>query len=83
MPAPDFRNRNPLSGLVDTSGFNAPTLNGSANDNGGRLGLVQPAQFDSTPNSKFELGADRGDRALVLAWERWHHQLSQAIYDRW
>ena len=58
-------------------------LGGSAAQNGGRLGLVQPAQFGETPNSKFDLGAERGDRELVLAWERWHHQLSQAIYQRW
>ena len=86
MPAPDFRSGRPLAGLVDTAGFNAP-LRGGATDAGGRLGLVQPAQFDESANananSKFDLGAERGDRALVLAWERWHHQLSQAIYDRW
>jgi hypothetical protein len=86
MPAPDFRGGPPLTGLVDTSGFNAP-LRGTASDNGGRLGLVQPAQFDARAdneaNKKFDLGAERGDRALVLAWERWHHQLSQAIYQRW
>lgn len=86
MPAPDFRGGPPLTGLVDTSGFNAP-LRGTASDNGGRLGLVQPAQFDESANNdankKFDLGVERGDRALVLAWERWHHQLSQAIYERW
>ena len=86
MPAPDFRSGPPLTGLVDTSGFNA-ALRGTASDNGGRLGLVQPAQFDSSANNeankKFDLGAERGDKALVLAWERWHHQLSQAIYQRW
>jgi hypothetical protein len=86
MPAPDFRSGAPLAGLVDTSGFNAP-LRGTASDNGGRLGLVQPAQFDESANNdankKFDLGAERGDHALVLAWERWHHQLSQAIYQRW
>ena len=82
MPAPDFGAGRPLTGIVDTGAFSAP-LRGNATDGGGSLGLVQPAQFDNTPNSKFDLGAERGDRQLVLAWERWHHQLSQAIYDRW
>ncbi len=81
MPAPNF-NAPPLTGLVDTSGFSQP-LRGNAIDNGAKLGLVQPGQFDNAANSKFDLGAERGDKELVLAWERWHHQLSQAIYDRW
>ncbi|MBI1271007.1 hypothetical protein GC174_11305 [bacterium] len=34
-------------------------------------------------NNKFDLGADRNSRELTLAWERWHKQLSKAIYDSW
>ncbi|HEY9733370.1 MAG TPA: TonB C-terminal domain-containing protein [Drouetiella sp.] len=81
QPAPDFGGGRQLTGLVDTGGFSAP-LSGSATDSGGRLGVLQPAQFDNS-NKKFDLGAERGDKQLVLAWERWHHQLSQAIYERW
>jgi hypothetical protein len=82
VAAPDFRAARGLTGIVDTAAFNQP-LSGSATDNGGRLGLVQPATFGSIPNNKFDLGSERGDRQLVLAWETWHHQLSAAIYHRW
>jgi hypothetical protein len=79
--APDFRNGSPLAGLVDTGAFTP--LRGGASDDGGRLGLLKPTEFGTIPNNKFDLGAERGDRALVLAWETWHHQLSAAIYHRW
>jgi hypothetical protein len=79
--APDFRSGSPLAGLVDTGAFTP--LRGGASDDGGRLGLLKPTEFGSIPNNKFDLGAERGDRALVLAWETWHHQLSAAIYHRW
>lgn len=69
-----------LKGLVDTNAFSRP-LTGNAQDNGGRLGLMKPS-FDKE-NSKFDLGADRNSRELTLAWEAWHHQLSQEIYQRW
>jgi hypothetical protein len=82
VAAPDFRAARGLTGLVDTTAFSQP-LSGSATDNGGRLGLVQPATFGSIPNNKFDLGSERGDRQLVLAWETWHHQISAAIYHRW
>jgi len=71
-----------LSGLVDTSSFNKP-LSGRATDSDGKLGLLQPAQFGTIPANKFDLGADRSSRELVLAWEKWHHQLSAEIYSRW
>jgi len=80
--AGEMRQGPPLTGLVDTGAFTRP-LQGSAMDNGGKLGLLSPAQFGDIPNTKFDLGAERGDRQLVLAWEAWHHQLSQAIYRRW
>jgi hypothetical protein len=71
----------PQSGLVDTSAF-AP-LKGSAQQGDANLGLMKPGQFGAIPNDKFDLGAERGSRALVVAWELWHKQLSQAIYARW
>jgi hypothetical protein len=63
--------------LIDNSLF------GGAQKDDGRMGLASPGQFAPLPPNKFDLGADRGSRELVLAWERWHHQLSQAIYSRW
>jgi len=80
--APQIAPQRPLTGLVDTSAFSAP-LNGAAQKDSGKLGLVAPGQFGSIPNSQFDLGAERGSKELVLAWERWHKQLSQAIYSRW
>lgn len=68
--------------LVDTGAFSNP-LKGNAQRQDGKLGLVQPGQFGEVAPNKFDLGADRGSKELVLAWERWHHQLSQAIYSRW
>jgi hypothetical protein len=79
---PQMAPQRPQSGLVDTSAFSAP-LKGNAQENGATLGLMKPGQFGSIPNSKFDLGAERGSKEMVLAWERWHKQLSQAIYARW
>jgi hypothetical protein len=80
MTAPDFRGK-AITGLVDTSAFKP--LSGSATRNDGKLGLLQPAQFGSIPNSKFDLGAERGSKELTLAWEAWHKQLSAAVYQTW
>lgn len=80
MPAPDFRGKT-ITGLVDTSAFSP--LSGRASRNDGKLGLVQPAQFGTIPNSKFDLGTERGSKELTLAWEAWHKQLSAAVYKTW
>jgi hypothetical protein len=37
---------------------------------------------DSQPHS-FDLGAERESEAMVLAWERWHHQFSAVVFQRW
>lgn len=76
MEAPNFR-----AGLVDTNAFRQP-LAGRAQDDGVRLGLLKPNDFANLP-SKFDVGAERGSKEMVLAWERWHKQLSEAIYTRW
>ena len=81
MLAPDFHKG--LNGLVNTSAFNSAPLNGHATRDDAHFGLLKPADFGTIPNSKFDLGADRGSREMTLAWEAWHHQLSQAIYRRW
>lgn len=70
----------PLSGMVDTSQFSKP-FNGQAQAAG--LGLVHPDQFSNLSADKFDLGADRGSKELLIGWERWYKQLSAAIYNRW
>jgi hypothetical protein len=97
--APDFRIGRPLTGtvggtglngnVVDSTAFNAP-LTGSVNG-AGTNGVVQSGQFAAAPPQQqslptarnFDLGADAGSKELVLAWERWHQQLSKVIYERW
>lgn len=68
--------------LVDTTAF-APPLSGQAKQDDFKLGVVKADQFKMPPPNNFDLGAERNSRELVLAWERWHRQLSQAIYSRW
>jgi hypothetical protein len=80
MPAPDFRGR-PLTGMIDTHAGNP--FQGRATNDDVKLGLLKPADFGSIPNTKFDLGAERGSKELTLAWEAWHHQLSHAVYLRW
>lgn len=69
-------------GVADVSAFKTP-LAGRAQDEGFSLGAVQPGDFASIPPNKFDLGAERGSKEMMLAWERWHKQLSAAIYQRW
>lgn len=69
-------NRAPMQGsAVDSTAFAGPSaapLNGTVDSN----------DFAKPPKN-FDIGADRGSREMVLAWERWHKQLSGAIYGRW
>jgi outer membrane biosynthesis protein TonB len=44
--------------------------------------VVDDNAFAKAP-SNFDIGAERGSKEMTLAWERWHKQLSQAIYTRW
>ena len=76
-PADNYR---ASAGLVDTSAFK-PTLNGNARQDDTRLGIVQKDDF-KLPRG-FDLGAERNSKELTLAWEKWHKQFSQAIYERW
>lgn len=70
--------RSPLRGsAVDAGAFagtaespNSSPLAGAVND------------FAKAPKN-FDIGAERGSKEMVLAWERWHRQLSGAIYERW
>ncbi len=71
--------RSPLSGsLVEPSAFLQPQSPAAAPLGG----MVDIGDFSKLPRN-FDLGAERQSREMVLAWERWHHQLSQAIYERW
>lgn len=77
----------PLTGLIDTNKFSNP-LSGNVNSGNldsqtASLGLVQPDKFQDLSANKFDLGADRGSRELMIGWERWYKQLSGAIYGRW
>jgi len=75
---------NPLGGraMVDTASF-APPLSGRAQNDDFKLGVVKADEFKAPPPKNFDLGAERGSKELLLAWERWHKQLSAAIYHRW
>jgi hypothetical protein len=68
------------AGLVDTAAFK-PALSGNARQDDSRLGIVQKDDF-KLPRG-FDLGAERNSKELTLAWEKWHKQFSQAIYERW
>lgn len=68
--------------FVDTASFAAPTLPGKAQHDDLQSGLVQSQDFANLPKN-FDIGADRGSKEMVLAWERWHKQLAGAIYSLW
>ncbi len=73
-------NINAQTTSVDIAAFSGP-LRGNANQDDLRAGVLKPDQFALPP--QFDIGAERGSREMLLAWERWHHQLSSAIYERW
>lgn len=66
---------------VDTSAFAAP-LAGKADNSQLNGTAVQSADFANLPKG-FDIGADKGSKELVLAWEKWHKQLASAIYQVW
>ena len=45
-------------------------------------GTVDSSEFANLPKG-FDIGADKGSKELVLAWEKWHKQLAGAIYSVW
>jgi hypothetical protein len=72
--------RTPLAGsAVDSSAFAAPL---TPRNSPLSSGVVDTNAFAQPPKN-FDIGTERGSKELVLAWEKWHHQLSQAIYERW
>lgn len=85
--APPIRiSRKPAKNLVASRGsFDVSTFkNGfklEADHNSARLGIAKSSDFLS--RNKFDLGTERNSRELLVAWEKWHKQLSKAIYDTW
>lgn len=70
----------PLQGsAIDATAFNAPLMPGKADQDV----LKGVANDFAAPPKNFDIGAERSSREMVLAWERWHKQLSEAIYTRW
>lgn len=70
---------NALQGsAVDSSAF-APLMPGKVKQDA----LQGVANDFAVPPKNFDIGAERGSKEMVLAWERWHKQLSEAIYTRW
>lgn len=65
---------------VDSNAFAGP-LNGKVDDNQLK-GAVDSGEFARLPKG-FDIGADKGSKELVLAWEKWHKQLAGAIYQVW
>jgi hypothetical protein len=80
LDRPTAGNGSPMTGLVNTSQFSQPLMGNAQN---GSMGLVRPDEFRNLSAQKFDLGADRGSRELLIAWDRWYKQLSAAIYNRW
>ena len=72
--------RAPMQGsAVDSTAFAAPLSPSNAPLS---AGVVDTNAFAQPPKN-FDIGAERGSKEMTLAWEKWHHQLSQAIYERW
>lgn len=70
---------NALQGsAVDSNAF-APLMPGKVKQDA----LQGVANDFAAPPKNFDIGAERGSKEMVLAWERWHKQLSEAIYTRW
>lgn len=69
------------SSPVDSNAFAAP-LSGKTDESQLQGNAVQSSDFATLPKG-FDIGADKGSRELVLAWEKWHKQLAAAIYQVW
>jgi hypothetical protein len=66
---------------VDSAAFAGP-LTGKADDTALKGSAVDSGEFAKLPKG-FDIGADKGSKELVLAWEKWHKQLAGAIYQVW
>lgn len=72
----------PDNGPVDLNAFAEPLQGRADNSNSNLKGAVQSEDFARLPKG-FDIGADKGSKELVLAWEKWHKQLAGAIYQIW
>lgn len=83
--APPMRLARPQGALqgsaVDSTAF-APMSPGRAQQGQSDVLKGVANDFAAAPKN-FDIGAERGSKEMVLAWERWHKQLSEAIYTRW
>jgi len=68
--------------VVDGNAFASAPLAGKVDDGQLKSSAVQSDDFARLPKG-FDIGADKGSRELVLAWEKWHKQLAAAIYNVW
>lgn len=66
---------------VDAAAFAGP-MSPRADSANNLQGAVQAEDFARLPKG-FDIGADKGSKELVLAWEKWHKQLAGAIYKIW
>ncbi len=61
-----------------------PPLAGRAQDSGNPLrGILNDSDFMKGKPLTGNLDEEAQSREMLLAWERWHKQLSGAIYERW
>jgi hypothetical protein len=83
--APSHRRRvarkSPLS-PVGKDPSNVVDLNDFKLENSGKPAADSESGRALLPTKLFDLGVDSNSRELVLAWEKWHKQLSGAIYYR-
>jgi hypothetical protein len=86
QPADDLRiSRTPAAlkgSAVDASAFAQPGTPRMAPESAPLAGTVDSNAFAKLPKG-FDIGTERTSREMTLAWERWHKQLSEAIYTRW
>lgn len=76
--APQF---NYSQGSMDST---QPPLAGRAQQGGSPLrGILNDSDFMKGKAATASLDEEAKSREMILAWERWHKQLSGAIYDRW
>ena len=57
--------------------------NGFAHDVTDEHGFGRECEVAALDPNTFDLGAERHSQEMVLAWERWHHQLSAVVWKRW
>jgi hypothetical protein len=73
----------PIKTRIHRSGVgNSGSQTDPGNDMLPEFAKVDPNLFTATTAKPFDLEAESNSRELMLAWDLWHKQLSQAIYKR-